>query len=115
MRQVLGSDELARSLSASGAPIEIEVELTRSGLTTSGYQWTSSLTGVGATLASWLPDPLFELLPPSWQAAPGPPVTLVSGTPAVADVIVDEEAPIYLLLAKFSREPPAPTPQPARP
>jgi multidrug efflux pump subunit AcrA (membrane-fusion protein) len=113
MRQVLGSDELARGLSTNGAPIEVEVELTRSGLTTSGYQWTSTLTGVGATLASWLPDPLFNLLPTSWQAAPGPPVALVSGTLCAADVIVDEEAPIYLLLAKFSREPPAPTPQPA--
>ena len=42
MRQVLGSDELARSLSANGPPVEARVELRRNATTASGYVQASS-------------------------------------------------------------------------
>lgn len=57
--------------------------------------------------AAMLPaDPTFQT-PPEWEsqlgAPTGPPVQLESGTPVAADVIVDQEAPIYQIITKFSR------------
>jgi multidrug efflux pump subunit AcrA (membrane-fusion protein) len=72
MRRTLGSDELARSLSVGGAPIQVEVELLRDERTASGFQWTS----------------------PS-----GPPAALQNGTPATANVVLAIQAPIGLAFA----------------
>jgi multidrug efflux pump subunit AcrA (membrane-fusion protein) len=74
MLRVLGSDELVRELSVSGAPIEVDVQLVKAD-TPSGYQWSS-----GA----------------------GPSVTLDSGTFCTASVIIAEQRPISLVFGKSS-------------
>jgi hypothetical protein len=102
LRRALGSDELARALSANGPPIEVHVELNRSAATASGYQWSSTLNTMSSMVLELLPDPLLDLVP-TWGSAPGPPMVLASGTPCSADVITQEQAPIYLLLAKLNR------------
>jgi multidrug efflux pump subunit AcrA (membrane-fusion protein) len=99
MRRLLGSEELARSLSASGPPVEVRVELERNAATYSGYQWTSTQGSLADTLAAWLPVDWAAPLEP----APGPPIRLQSGTPCTANVITDEQAPIFLALARFER------------
>jgi hypothetical protein len=97
MQRVLGSEELARGLAANGPPIEVRVELERSPTTLSGYQWTSTLDPIWDQVTPWLPA--------DWRdrsiRAPGPPTTLQSGTPCTADVITDEQAPIFLVLARL--------------
>jgi hypothetical protein len=96
MQRVLGSEELARALASDGPPVEVRVELERSVTTMSGYQWTSTLGSLVNGLAGRLPD--------GWigrpEPAPGPPIALQSGTPCTADVVVDERAPIFLVLAR---------------
>ncbi len=96
MQRVLGSEELARALAASGPPVEVRVELERSPATASGYQWTSTFGSLQALPSSWLPT--------GWAGGPtlasGPPIMLQSGTPCTADVITDEQAPISLVLAR---------------
>jgi pyruvate/2-oxoglutarate dehydrogenase complex dihydrolipoamide acyltransferase (E2) component len=96
MQRVLGSEELARALAAGGPPVEVRVELERSPATVSGYQWTSTLGMPMDALADWIPAGWIDLPEP----APGPPIALQSGTPCVADVIADEQAPIFLVLAR---------------
>jgi multidrug efflux pump subunit AcrA (membrane-fusion protein) len=103
MQRVLGSEELARSLSANGPPIEVRVALERNAATYSGYQWTSTQSSLADAVAAWLPSAW-----PTWPTAdldpaPGPPLRLQSGTPATADVFTDERAPIFLLLARIQR------------
>jgi hypothetical protein len=97
MQRVLGSEELARSLAASGPPVEVRIELERSPSTFSGYQWTSTLGTLAETVTGWLPGPWSGRL----DSAPGPPIALESGTPCTADVITDEQAPISLVLARL--------------
>jgi hypothetical protein len=98
MQRVLGSEELARSLAASGPPVEIRVELERNPATFSGYQWSSTLGTLADALTIWLPGPWT-----GWRdQAPGPPIALESGTPCTADVITDEQAPIFLVLARLN-------------
>jgi pyruvate/2-oxoglutarate dehydrogenase complex dihydrolipoamide acyltransferase (E2) component len=96
MQRVLGSEELARALASNGPPVEVRIELERSATTTSGYQWTSTL--------GTLVDGLAGGLPAGWigrpAPAPGPPIALQSGTPCTADLVVDERAPIFLVLAR---------------
>jgi hypothetical protein len=101
MRRVLGSEELAKTLAADGPPIEVRVELTR-GATTSGYQWTSTLSNLGAFVAGLLPEALAAALP-VWATAQGPPIALASGTLCVADVITEQQAPLNLVLGKLKR------------
>jgi hypothetical protein len=72
MRRILGSDDLARSLSAGGAPIEIHVELLPSPTSASSYEWTSP---------------------------GGPPITLETGTACSVDVITGEQPPLSLVFA----------------
>lgn len=96
MQRVLGSEELVRALATSGPPVEVRVELERSTTTASGYQWTSTLGGLESALAGGLPDGWIG--PP--KSAPGPPIVLRSGTPCTAEVIADERAPIFLVLAR---------------
>jgi pyruvate/2-oxoglutarate dehydrogenase complex dihydrolipoamide acyltransferase (E2) component len=103
MRRLLGSDELAKSLSSNGAPIEVRAELERNPNTYSGYQWTSTLSSLAGLLTGWLPSEWTRTWLPAWATAQGPPVTLESGTLVTADVITGEQAPIYLVLAKFNR------------
>jgi pyruvate/2-oxoglutarate dehydrogenase complex dihydrolipoamide acyltransferase (E2) component len=120
MKRVLGSDELVKTMSSQGAPIEIHVELARSATTSSGYAWTStassaltlgvpSLVGSGVSTvraAGWLPDALADwaAAPGSeLRASPGPPIRLQSGTFCAADVVVDDQAPITLVFAKLNR------------
>jgi hypothetical protein len=120
MKRVLGSDELVKTMSSQGAPIEIHVELARSTTTSSGYQWTStassalslgvpSLVGSGlgfARTAGWLPDSLAAWAPTAaseLDASPGPPIRLESGTFCIADVVVEDQAPITLVFAKLNR------------
>lgn len=69
MLGVLQTDALVQSLVASGQIVEVRVRLLR-GETPSGYQWTS---------------------------ADGPPVTIMPGTLAQGNVIVDSVRPIQLL------------------
>jgi HlyD family secretion protein len=72
MRRVVGSEELARALSAGGAPIQVEVELIPDPATASGFRWTSPA---------------------------GPPITIQNGTPCAADIVLAEQAPISLVFA----------------
>jgi hypothetical protein len=102
MKRVLGSEELAKALSANGPPIEVRVELARDARTISGYQWTSTLSSLGSFVAALLPHALTEALP-IWASAPGPPITLASGTPCAADIITEQQAPINLVLARVTR------------
>jgi len=106
MRRVLGSDELVKTLAAEGPPIEVHVELQRSPRTRSGYEWTSTLqpllTEVALRVAPVAPAGLASWLD-TWEAAPGPPVQLETGTPADAQVIVDEQAPVTLVLARMTQ------------
>jgi len=69
MYRVLGSDELVRTLSSGGAPIEIRVELFKAD-TASGYQWSS-------------PN--------------GPPITIQGGTFCDATIILGQQRPISLV------------------
>jgi hypothetical protein len=120
MKRVLGSDELVKTMSAQGAPIEIHVELARSVTTSSGYEWTStassaltlglpSLVGSGLSsvrAAGWLPDSLAGRIPTGGSeptASPGPPIRLESGTFCAADIVVEDQAPITLVFAKLNR------------
>jgi HlyD family secretion protein len=120
MKRVLGSDELVKTMSAQGAPIEIHVELARSATTSSGYEWTSTassaltlgmpaLVGSGLSFArteGWLPDALADWVPTlasDPDASPGPPIRLESGTFCAADVVVEDQAPITLVFAKLNR------------
>lgn len=112
MKRVLGSDELVKSMSQNGAPIEIHVELLRSPSTTSGYQWTST---VGSALTFGWPSMIggvvlsavgLEHGPPAgqgWTSSPGPQVVLETGTFCSAEVIVEDQAPITLVFAKLNR------------
>jgi HlyD family secretion protein len=97
MQRVLGSEELARALAANGQPVEIRVELDPNPATSSGYQWTSMLGTLAHAFDAWLPA--------GWVGPPalasGPPIALQSGTPCLADVITDEQAPIFLVLARL--------------
>jgi hypothetical protein len=102
MKRVLGSEELVKTLSASGPPVEVRVELARAASTTSGYQWTSTLSTLGMFFAALLPDALVDALP-TWASAPGPPIALASGTLSTADIITEQQAPINLVLAKVNR------------
>lgn len=61
---------LAQALSAAGDPVEVAIRLTASE-TPSGYAWTS---------------------------ARGPDFELMAGTPAVAEIIVDEKRPLSIVL-----------------
>jgi pyruvate/2-oxoglutarate dehydrogenase complex dihydrolipoamide acyltransferase (E2) component len=97
LQRVLGNEDLAKALTRDGPPIEVHVELSRSGTTTSGYQWTSTLSSIGSVLGA-VAGPLFQASP-----AAGPPVTLQSGTIAKADIVTNQQAPIYLVLAQFNR------------
>jgi pyruvate/2-oxoglutarate dehydrogenase complex dihydrolipoamide acyltransferase (E2) component len=97
MQRVLGSEELAHTLAASGPPIQVRVELERSSTTITGYQWTSTLGPTGDQLAPWLPAEWIDRA----NRAQGPPTVLQSGTPCTADVITDEQAPISLVLARL--------------
>jgi len=72
MRRTLGNEDLARSLSAGGAPIQVEVELLHDDRTASGFQWTT----------------------PS-----GPPAALQNGTPCTADVVLSIQAPLAVAFA----------------
>jgi HlyD family secretion protein len=76
MSRTLGSDELARSLSASGAPIQVEVELETDPTTISGFRWTSPK---------------------------GPPIAIQNGTPCTVDIVLTELAPISLAFAYLDR------------
>jgi hypothetical protein len=97
LQRVLGNEDLARALTREGPPIEVHVELLRSPATASGYQWTSTLSSIGSALGA-VAGPLFRSGP-----AAGPPVTLQSGTMSRADIVTDQQAPIYLVLAQFNR------------
>jgi hypothetical protein len=101
MKRVLGSEELAKALSDKAPPIEVHVELVRNPTTTSGYQWTSTLSTLASGFVGLLPDPLVAVLP-GWATPQGPLLTLASGTICTADVITEQQAPIYLVLAKFN-------------
>jgi pyruvate/2-oxoglutarate dehydrogenase complex dihydrolipoamide acyltransferase (E2) component len=103
MQRVLGSEELAKSLSANGPPIEVRVELERNAATYSGYQWTSTLGSLAAVVATWLPADWTAALAADLEPAPGPPLRLESGTSCTADVVTDERAPIFLVLARVNR------------
>jgi multidrug efflux pump subunit AcrA (membrane-fusion protein) len=97
LQRVLGNEDLAKAMTREGPPIEVHVELLRSSATASGYQWTSTLSSIGSALGA-VAGPLFRSGP-----AAGPPVTLQSGTLARADIVTDQQAPIYLVLAQFNR------------
>jgi hypothetical protein len=97
MQRVLGSEELAHALAASGQPVEIRIELDRNPATVSGYQWTSTLGTLVDAFAAWLP--VGWVSPPT--PASGPPIVLQGGTPCTADVITDQQAPIFLVLARL--------------
>jgi hypothetical protein len=71
MQRVLGNADLARTLSADGAPIEVRIELQRSAASASGYAWSS-------------------------QASP--PIHIDSGTLCTAWVTLSERRPISLVL-----------------
>ena len=101
MKRVLGSEELAKALSDKAPPIEVHVELVRNPTTISGYQWTSTLSTLASGFVGLLPDPLVAVLP-GWATPQGPPLTLASGTICTADVITEQQAPIYLVLAKIN-------------
>jgi pyruvate/2-oxoglutarate dehydrogenase complex dihydrolipoamide acyltransferase (E2) component len=103
MRRLLGSDELAKQLSSGGTPVEIRAELVRNAETYSGYQWTSTLSSLAGLLTGWLPEDWVDAWLPPWASSEGPPVLLDSGTLVSADVVTDQQAPIYLVLAKFNR------------
>ena len=120
MKRVLGSDELVKTMSAQGAPIEVHVDLARSAATRSGYEWTSTVSSaltlalpslLGSSVSSvraagWLPDVLASWVP-AWGSephhSPGPPIYLESGTFCAADIVVEEQAPITLVFAKLNR------------
>ncbi len=70
MFRVLGSNDLVQTLSSSGAPIEIRVELFKAG-TVSGYQWSSPA---------------------------GPPTTLQGGTLCDGTIVLGQRRPISLVL-----------------
>jgi pyruvate/2-oxoglutarate dehydrogenase complex dihydrolipoamide acyltransferase (E2) component len=103
MRRLLGSDELAKQLSSNGTPVEIRAELVRNPRTYSGYQWTSTLSSLAGMVTGWLPQEWANAWLPAWATGQGPPIILDSGTLVSADAITDEQAPIYLVLAKFNR------------
>ena len=73
------------------------MELERNPATSSGYQWTSTLGTLQDQLSSWLPA---DWVGPS-DHAPGPPIALQTGTPCTADVITDEQPPIFLVFARL--------------
>jgi hypothetical protein len=110
MRRVLGSDELVKTMSANGAPVEVRVDLTRSPSTTSGYAWTSTVGGSLTAGASALIGPALRWAP-EWVGgfglrpggSLGPPIRLETGTFCQADIIVDEQSPISLVFAKLDR------------
>ena len=106
MRRVLGSDELVRSLTAEGPPIQVHVELARSPWTRSGFSWTSTTQPL-MTQVSEFTAPIAPVMMQGWLAnlavAPGPPAILETGTPSEAQVIVDEDAPISLVLGRLMR------------
>lgn len=71
IKATLGNDELVKTFSQIRAPVEIQVELEPDSTTFSGYKWSSSA---------------------------GPQAKLSSGTIATASIIVEEQAPISLVL-----------------
>jgi HlyD family secretion protein len=101
MRRVLGSDELAKGFSAGAPPIEVQVELVRNPTTISGYEWTSTLSTLASFVVGLAPEPLMALLP-GWATPQGPPITLASGTVSTAEIVTEQQAPIYLVLAKLN-------------
>lgn len=74
MQRVLGNEELVKTLSAAGAPIELRIELLRSTTSASGYVWSS----------------------PS-----DPPIHMDSGTLCDAWITLSERRPISLVLPIF--------------
>jgi HlyD family secretion protein len=97
MRQALGSDELATAFSAAGPKVEVRIALERNAATTSGYQWTSTEHATGSSPAGLLSAALNALLPGAPRGL-GPSIVLASGTPCNADVVVEREAPVHLIL-----------------
>lgn len=71
MLRVLGNTELVKNLSAGGTPIEVRVELERSTQSASGY---------------------------AWSAQSGPPSGVDSGTLCDAQITLNEERPISMVL-----------------
>ena len=102
MRSTLGSDEMAQAIAGEDPVVEVRVQLARNPATLSGYQWTSTLSSVGLVTAALLPEALRPHVPHG-ASPPGPPIALLSGTPCTADVIVEHQAPIRLVLARFGR------------
>jgi HlyD family secretion protein len=76
MMRVLQNEALVSSLSASGTPFELFVQLARDTATVSGYRWTSG---------------------------DGPALELFSGTPAIALITERAERPIVLVLPFLRR------------
>ncbi|MCZ7568691.1 MAG: NHLP bacteriocin system secretion protein [Ardenticatenaceae bacterium] len=74
MFRLLGSSELVKALSAGGAPIEVNVELTPDQETASGYKWSSPQ---------------------------GPPIHIDSGTLCTAGITVSQQRPLSLVLPLF--------------
>lgn len=73
MLAVLGNDALVQSLAASGAIVEVRLALQADGSTASGYDWTS---------------------------ADGPPARLWGGVLSDGFVVVNQQHPIELVLAR---------------
>jgi HlyD family secretion protein len=71
MMRMLGNDSLVQSLSASGAPVEVYVDLIGDPKTDSGYRWSSGM---------------------------GPPLKIYSGTLCGGMVTVQKQRPINLLI-----------------
>ena len=101
MRQALGSAELAAGFAASGPKSEVRIELERNPATTTGYQWTSTQRQTGALLAA-PPSTALTGLAAGQPRAVGPSIVLASGTPCYADVVVERETPLHLVLAGLS-------------
>jgi hypothetical protein len=74
MLEALRSDAYAQSLISAGSLIRVQVQLSEDAGTESGYQWTSN---------------------------DGPPNELRVGTPATADLIIEEQRPISLVFSEL--------------
>jgi HlyD family secretion protein len=71
MMRVLSNDQLVKTLSAGGAPIEVHADLIPDSTTINGYRWSSG---------------------------DGPPNKIYSGTLCSAKVTIREQAPISLVI-----------------
>ena len=76
MMRLLNNEELVKSLSRSGPPIQVEIELKADDKTPTGYAWSS---------------------------AQGPPVKVTSGTVCQVTVITREQTPASLALPMFRK------------